>query len=114
MPPKRRRWAESSVTVAPGKRSASLARTCRRTVASRVRALPAALFAAEPPAGTYKVVLPLGSIRALWLLKIESADGKWTGTATPAPKVPAAKVEEFKIDKGLLQFSLNLKEEGTF
>ncbi len=91
-----------------------MARLTRLLLASVVLVLPAALLAADPPAGTYKVVLPLGGNRPLWLLKVESADGKWTGTATPAPKVPAAKVEGLKVVKNMLQFSLNVADEGAF
>jgi hypothetical protein len=86
--------------------------TRRLLLASLVLALPAALFAADPPAGRYKIVL--GGGRTFWLIKLEAADGKWTGDITPAPKGPAATVQGVKVDKGTLQFTLDSKDEGTF
>ena len=85
----------------------------RLLLASFVLAVPTALLAADPPAGTYKISLPFqGGDRALWLLKFEEKDGKWIGTATPGPEVIPAMVEGLKIEKGILSFTLNLGKAG--
>ncbi len=85
-----------------------MARVTRMLLASFVLALPTILLAADPPAGSYKFVLPMEGQEPLWLLKLESKDGKWIGEATPAPKVPPTKIEGIKIDKGVLSFTMNV------
>jgi hypothetical protein len=91
-----------------------MARLTRALLAGVALTLPTVLLAADPPAGTYKVLLPLQHpSQALWLLKLESKDDKWTGTATPGPDVILAKVEGVKVDKGNLSFTLNLGK-GAF
>ena len=59
-------------------------------------------------------MLPFQGVSRLWLLNLESKDGKWVGSTTSGPKVPPAKVEGAKIDKDMLSFTLDLKEAGTF
>jgi hypothetical protein len=84
-------------------------------LASLALALPTALLAADPPAGTYKVMLPLQEgERPLWLLTLESKDGKWSGSATHSPGVPEAKVEDLKVEKDMLSLTLNLGKAGAF
>ena len=88
-----------------------MARVTRLMLVSLVLTLPTVLRAADSPALTYKIILPFqAGDRAVFLLKLESKDGKWTGTATPGPKVPPAKVESVKIEKDVLSFTLNLGE----
>jgi hypothetical protein len=89
-----------------------MARVTRLLLASVVLALPVALFAADPPAGTYKIVLP--GNRTIGLLKLENADGKWSGTVTRPPKGSPATVEGVKLSKEALQFTLSEKDEGAF
>jgi hypothetical protein len=88
-----------------------MARVTRILVATFVLVVPAVLLAADPPAGSYKIMLPLqGGEQPLWLLKLESKEGKLTGTATPGPEVPAAKVDGLTLDKGTLTFTLTLEK----
>jgi len=75
--------------------------------------LPAAARAAEeaPPAGTYKVYLPLlqGGDKITWLLKLEGGPDKWTGKSLGnAQQVPPATVEDISMDKDTLRFALRL------
>jgi hypothetical protein len=86
-------------------------------LAGLVLALPTALLAADPPAGSYKVMLPLQEgERPLWLLTLESKDGKWSGSTVAAPGggIPEAKVEDVKVDKDTLSLTLNLGKAGAF
>jgi hypothetical protein len=91
-----------------------MVRLTRLLLAGAVLALPAALLAADPPAGTYKVILPAQNPnQALWLVKLELKDDKWVGTATPGPDVVPAKIEDLKVERDMLRFSLNLGK-GAF
>ncbi len=90
-----------------------MTRVSRMFLVSLVLAVPTVLLAADPPAGSYKVVLPLQGNRALWLLKLEAKGDTWTGEAKAGPDVIPAKVEGIKVEKGTLQFSLNLGK-GAF
>ncbi len=65
---------------------------------------------APVPAGSWKMTLPFQG--ATWLVKLESKDGKWTGTADAAEKVPAAKVQNVAVTDGVLKFDLRLEQQG--
>ena len=45
-------------------------------------------------------------------MKLESKDGKWTGTATAAEGTPEAAVEDVSVADGVLKLSLKLDKEG--
>jgi hypothetical protein len=79
-----------------------------------VLAVPGQPAAAPPPAGNWKVVFPLQSdpTQALWLLKLEHKDGKWTATILDsAQDVPKAAIENLKVDKDQLRFGLKLPSQ---
>ena len=67
--------------------------------------------AAQPaaPAGSWKMTLPFQG--ASWLVKLESKDGKWTGTAVAADKTPDGKVENVAVADGVLKFDLRIEQE---
>jgi hypothetical protein len=65
----------------------------------------------ETPAGSWKCTLPFQG--ASWLLKLESKDGKWSGTAIPAEKTPDAKVQDVTVANGALKFTLKLDQQGV-
>jgi hypothetical protein len=73
---------------------------------------PAGARAEEgPPAGTWKVLLPLGEgqMQPVLLLKLETADGKWTGkVVATADGFPAAEVEGVTVRDGVLRATLKL------
>jgi hypothetical protein len=64
-----------------------------------------------PPAGTWKVLLPLreGQMQPIVLLKVENAEGKWTAKVlSTAEGFPRAAVEDFAIRDGMLRATLKL------
>ena len=65
---------------------------------------------AAPPAGSWKVTLPFNG--ATWLVKLESKDGKWSGTAEAGDKTPDATVEDVSVADGTLKLTLKLPKEG--
>src|SRR5690349_695288 len=80
-----------------------------------VLAVPGQPAAAAPPAGNWKVIFPLQSdpTQALWLLKLEQKDGKWTATLLDsAQDVPKATVEDLKVDKERVRFTLKLPSQS--
>lgn len=64
---------------------------------------------AASPAGSWKVTLPFNG--ASWLVKLESKDGKWTGTAEAGDKTPDATVEDVSVADGTLKLTLKLPKE---
>ncbi len=66
---------------------------------------------APAPAGSWKLTLPLQR-GATWLVQLEAKDGKWTGTAAAAEKVPEAKVQNVTVADGALKFDLFLEQPG--
>ncbi len=66
----------------------------------------------EAPAGSWKLTLPYQQ-GASWLLKLKSTDGKWSGTAIPAEKVPDATVQDVTVADGALKFTLKLEQQGV-
>src|SRR5437868_4948919 len=77
-----------------------------------------ATWAADPaPAGNYKLVLNIrGQQAALWLLKLETKDGKVTGSVVTerAGGVPPAKMADLTLRNNILRFTLDLKtQQGT-
>ncbi len=65
---------------------------------------------APAPAGAWKLTLPFQR-GATWLVKLESKEGKWTGTAAAAEKVPEAKVGNVTVADGVLKFDFRLEQE---
>jgi hypothetical protein len=61
------------------------------------------------PAGSWKMTLPFQG--ASWLVKLESKDGKWTGTATAADKTPDAKLDAMAVADGVLKFNIRIEQE---
>jgi hypothetical protein len=63
-----------------------------------------------PPAGTWKVLLPLDDqMLPILLLKVENVEGKWTAkVAAKAEGVPPAAVEDFAVRDGVLRATLKL------
>lgn len=63
-----------------------------------------------PPAGTWKIKLPLTNNfgdRPLWLVKLESKDGKWAGSILGSGQgMPEGKLENLSVTKDRLRFSL--------
>jgi hypothetical protein len=63
-----------------------------------------------PPAGTWKIKLPLTNNfgdRPLWLVKLESKDGKWTGSVVSSGEgMPEGKLENLRVTKDRLRFAL--------
>ena len=76
------------------------------TAAGAVRAADEA----PAPAGSWKMTLPFQG-GATWLVKLESKDGKWTGTAAAAEKVPEGKLQNVTVADGVLKFDLRLEQE---
>lgn len=73
-------------------------------------AVPSLLQADDPPAGTWKFVVPSDSNNPLWLIKLENKDGKWVGKGiASAMGLPEATVEDVNLDKDLLSLKLRLK-----
>ena len=65
----------------------------------------------ESPAGSWKFTLPFQG--ASWLVKLETKDGKWTGTALAGEKTPEAKVQDVSVVNGALKFTLKLERQGV-
>jgi len=67
------------------------------------------------PAGTWKVMLPLEKSlagEALWLVKLEQKDGKWTGSVLASgATVRKATFEDLKVTKEAVRFSLKIPEQ---
>jgi hypothetical protein len=64
-----------------------------------------------PPAGTWKVLLPLedGQMQPIVLLKVENAEGKWTGKVlATAEGYPKAAIEDLAVRDGTLRARLKL------
>ena len=62
---------------------------------------------AASPAGTWIVTLPFNG--ASWQVKLESKDGKWTGTAEAGDRrTPEATVEDVSVADGALKLTLKL------
>jgi hypothetical protein len=68
-----------------------------------------------PPAGTWKITLPLTSDFAdkpLWLVKLEKKDGKWNGRVLAhSERVPEATLEHLAVAKDPLRFTLKLPKQ---
>src|SRR6185437_8628759 len=69
-----------------------------------------AVQAAEgtPPAGTWKLTLPLlkSGSDALWLVKMENKDGKWTGSVLASAEGRTMTLEGLSVTKDMLRLSL--------
>jgi hypothetical protein len=67
-----------------------------------------------PPAGTWKVSLPLlrgAGARPLWLIQLEEKDGKWSGTVTAtADQWAPATITNLSVGKDLLRFTFKMQE----
>src|SRR5260370_21521630 len=76
-----------------------------------VQAAPARA-ADAPPAGNWKVVLPFqGGTDALWLVKVEKKDGKWSGDVVGSRQDKlSATMGDFAVDGDVLRFTLKLKD----
>jgi hypothetical protein len=65
-----------------------------------------------PPAGTWKITLPLAEKigdKPLWLVKLDNKDGKWGGSVlSHAEGMPAATLENLSVSKDVLRFALKL------
>src|SRR5690349_4927335 len=94
-------------------------RTSRALLAGLLILLPALGRAAdEAPAGNWKMSLYIESgegappeKQLLWLVQLESAEGKWTGKVVDRVKgAPAATVSDVKVADGTLRFTLTLNE----
>lgn len=76
---------------------------------------PAAKTAeAVPPAGSWKLTLPINKQlgdRPLWLIKLEKKDGKWASSVKAAEGMPDTTLENLKVGKDTLRFSLNTGDE---
>src|SRR5579859_3406169 len=69
----------------------------------------------NPPAGTWKVTLPLNpksADQALWLVKLERKDGKWNGRVlAQAEDFPETTLENLNVGKDTLRFTLKLPRQ---
>jgi hypothetical protein len=74
--------------------------------------LPNAATAADAlPAGSWKVILPQQSpTRPFWLVKLETKDGKWSGTVTQMEGLPKTTIEKITVANDVLRFNLKLRE----
>ena len=62
------------------------------------------------PGGTWKLSLPLGGARPLWIVKFESKDGKWTGSVVSTRQgVPAGKLDKLAVTKDALRFTMGIQ-----
>jgi hypothetical protein len=86
-------------------------------VVGMVLLVPSVVGAAEmAPAGAWKVsYLVDDARRTLWLLKIESKDGKWTGALTATAKgVGASTLTDFSVKDEVVRFTIKMKvQSGT-
>jgi hypothetical protein len=79
-------------------------------VVGLIVASPGLLQADDPPAGTWKVVIPGNENPLLWLIKLEKKDGKWVGRwIASSPQVPEVGIEDVAVNKDLLTFKIQLK-----
>jgi hypothetical protein len=69
----------------------------------------------NPPAGTWKVTLPLNpnfADKALWLVKVERKEGKWNGRVLAhAEGFPETTLENLNVGKDTLRFTLKLPKQ---
>jgi hypothetical protein len=74
--------------------------------------LPAGRAADQAPAGTWKMSLFIeGKMQLLWLVQVESADGKLTAKVLDKSEgAPKATVSDPKVSDGTLRFTLKLGE----
>jgi hypothetical protein len=67
------------------------------------------------PGGTWKVLLPLEKNlagEALWLVKLEKKDGKWTGNVLAnGATVRKATFEDLKVTKETVRFALKIPQQ---
>lgn len=77
-------------------------------------AAPLAAAEAAPPAGSWKLTLPfneqLGD-KPVWLIKLEKKDDKWTGSVKSAEGMPETTLDNLRVDKDMLRFSLHAGEQ---
>lgn len=70
---------------------------------------------APAPAGNWKVLLPLEKNlagEALWLVKLDTKDGKWTGSVLAnGATVRKATFEDLKVTKDAVRFALKIPEQ---
>ncbi|HEY1861127.1 MAG TPA: hypothetical protein VGG61_12270 [Gemmataceae bacterium] len=66
----------------------------------------------ETPSDTWKVTLYLqGQPQPLWLMKLQSKDGKWTGEIIASTEnVPKTALSDLKVTDGVMHFTLKLGE----
>jgi hypothetical protein len=90
-------------------------RAISAVLAGLIIACAGAVRAAEEapaPAGTWKVVLPLEKNlagEALWLVKLDNKDGKWTGSVLAnGATVRKATFEDLKVTKEVVRFALKI------
>src|SRR5262245_9436259 len=68
---------------------------------------PAAV--AKPPAGNWKVVLPLQTKDPFWLLQFEQKDGRWAGKVlATGEEVPRSELAGVGLKEGVLSFSVKM------
>src|SRR5262245_30630017 len=67
------------------------------------------------PSGNWKMSLFLdGKMRLLWLIQIESADGKVTAKVLDKmDRAPVAKLSDLKVADGMLRFAVTI-DKNTF
>jgi hypothetical protein len=82
-------------------------------LAGLVLAFPPLVRAADaPPAGTWKLSLPIQAgvpPKALWVVKFQNKDGKWTGAVSASARdaIPAT-IDNVTVEKDLLRFTLKV------
>jgi hypothetical protein len=83
-------------------------------LAALVLAVPGAGRPADPapPAGNWKVLLPMrpgDATQPLWIVKFEKKGDEWVGSVVAAgERVPKAALENLRVDKEALRFDLKL------
>jgi hypothetical protein len=82
-------------------------------LAGLVLVLPGLAQAADPvpPAGNWKVFLPMrpGGNAALWIVKLEQKESKWTGSVLAGSEgAPKTTLENLRVTKEMLSFDLKL------
>jgi hypothetical protein len=91
-----------------------MTRVVRLALAGLLLAGVSLVQAAEetPPAGAWKITLPLAEKigdKPLWLLKLDNKDGKWTGSVSAhAEGMPEATLENLSVTKDRLRFALKM------
>lgn len=69
--------------------------------------------AAEPPPGNWKVTFldpREGKLQTWWIVKLEKADGKWTGSiAATADRLPPTTLEKLNVTGDKVGFVVNMK-----